>query len=135
MAKKRPQKQANNRRSGRKKRPDQPSERNADGTFAAGVSGNPSGRPKGASLTSILRNCLDAEDAKSGKLHAELLIEALIREGKKGSSRHAKLIFDRIDGPVRPVEEKKTTARDVAAEIEEAAKERERRQRKRGSGD
>lgn len=134
MAKKKPQKQANNRGSGRKKRPQKPADRNPDGTFAPGVSGNPGGRPKGASLTSLLRAWLDTEDAKSGKLHAELLIEALVREGKKGSSRHAKLIFDRIDGPARPVEEKQTTVRDVAAEISEAATERERRQRKRESG-
>ena len=64
--------------------------------FKPGQSGNPSGRPKGASLTAKLRKALNAND---GKL-ADLVVRRLIVEAGKGKFNHVKEIFDRIDGSV-----------------------------------
>jgi len=64
--------------------------------FKPGKSGNPNGRPKGASLTAKLRKALNAND---GKL-ADLVVRRLIVEAGKGKFNHVKEIFDRIDGSV-----------------------------------
>jgi hypothetical protein len=62
--------------------------------YKPGQSGNPSGRPKGSSLTARLRKLLEQDD---GKL-AETLAKVAVREAAKGKYQHLKEVWDRVDG-------------------------------------
>lgn len=65
--------------------------------FMPGQSGNPAGRPKGPSLTRLLREALDADDGAA----ADAIVQRIIASAKGGNFKYIKLIFDRIDGPVQ----------------------------------
>lgn len=62
--------------------------------FKPGRSGNPNGRPKGRSVTAILRQVIEAND---GEL-AERLVRVLVDRALAGDFRCLKEILDRIDG-------------------------------------
>jgi uncharacterized protein DUF5681 len=66
--------------------------------FKPGQSGNPAGRPKGASLIDMLRRVLEREH--QGRPVGELLVECLVKEGLKGKLPHIKEILDRVEGKV-----------------------------------
>jgi len=69
--------------------------------FTPGQSGNPAGRPKGRSVTAILRKVIDANDYEL----AERLVRTLVDRALKGDYRCMKEIWDRIDGkPTRTTE-------------------------------
>ena len=72
------------------------------GQWPKGVSGNPSGRPKGAvSLTRILREALKEPSAKRpGLTRAHDLVLTLIDKADEGNSALLQQILDRIDGKV-----------------------------------
>lgn len=81
-------------------------ERNPDGTFKEGVSGNPAGKPKGSKhLSTLLWEALQkkAKD-KTGKetdtTVADLLIQRLLKDAVEKGSR-IEMIFDRIDGQAK----------------------------------
>lgn len=65
--------------------------------FKPGQSGNPAGKPPGAglSLLSILKRQL----AEGGK--ADEIVSATIRDALGGDQAARKLVWDRIEGPVR----------------------------------
>ena len=67
------------------------------GRFKPGQSGNPAGKPPGAglSLLSILKRQL----AEGGK--ADEIVSATIRDALAGDQAARKLVWDRIEGPVR----------------------------------
>ena len=67
--------------------------------FRKGVSGNANGRPKGESLTAVLRRVLD-EVGKNGKTNAEMIARALVTAAKRGNVKAFSLIADRVDGKV-----------------------------------
>lgn len=69
-------------------------ERNAEGHWKPGVSGNPNGRPKGARF----RVTILAEELMRGD--AEHVVRAVIDAAKKGDMVAAKIILDRVC-PVR----------------------------------
>ena len=70
--------------------------------FQPGQSGNPGGRPKGVSLTAEL-NALLAE-VKRGKVEARAVVEAIVREAKKGNVKAFTAIADRTEGkPIQPI--------------------------------
>src|SRR5437879_1349165 len=71
--------------------------RGPNGRFRPGASGNPGGRPKGASLGALLREALDADDG-TGKTRAERLAETLVTAAIGGDVRAIALVFDRVDG-------------------------------------
>lgn len=75
-------------------------ERNADGTFKPGQSGNPGGRKK-EWLTQILREYMSITDPRAKQSRAEKVAVALYREAVKGDVQAIKYIFDRIDGKVK----------------------------------
>jgi len=65
--------------------------------YSKGKSGNPSGKRKGSvSLTRLLREALEADDCKLAKE----LVRTAIDRAIAGEFAFAKMIWDRIDGPV-----------------------------------
>ncbi len=58
-----------------------------------GQSGNPSGRPKGVSLTAAIMRVLSEEDANR-------LVRAIIRKAKRGDVRAFEQLIERTDGKV-----------------------------------
>jgi len=69
--------------------------------FQPGQSGNPAGRPKGRSVTAVLRKVIDAND---GAL-AERLVRTLVDRALKGDFRAMREIWDRMEGkPTRTTE-------------------------------
>src|SRR5262245_53524533 len=85
---------------------------NPDTQFKPGNNANPGGRPKGKSLTALLRHALerceitttDAEGRtkripiQDGKRLKDLIIETLVERALKGDFHCLKLLFDRHDG-------------------------------------
>jgi hypothetical protein len=65
--------------------------------FQKGRSGNPNGRPKGVSLTTIIREVLAKPDKKHGT-RGDALIAVAERRARKGDFRFFKEIIDRNDG-------------------------------------
>lgn len=66
--------------------------------FKPGQSGNPGGRPKGTSLTAVLRRVLEREH--QGRPIGELLVERLVKEALSGKLPHLKEVLDRVEGRV-----------------------------------
>ena len=65
-----------------------------------GVSGNPNGRPK-TSMTSILKDCLEKTDGKTGKTTKQLIIDRLLALADHPRGLPAiQEILDRVDGKV-----------------------------------
>jgi hypothetical protein len=62
--------------------------------FRPGRSGNPAGRPKGQSITALLRAVLDKDD------NAQALAEMIVAKALSGDIRFCRLIFDRTEGKV-----------------------------------
>lgn len=72
--------------------------------FLPGQSGNPNGRPKGQSITSVLRAILD-DEAKfkgntNGKLLKEIVADVLVKHALKGNMKAMSILLDRHDGKV-----------------------------------
>ena len=75
---------------------DQGWNRNGDGTWRSGISGNPGGRPKGSvSLAARLRRRL-AEHPEE----AEAIIDRALLGAKSGDPQLLRIVLDRHDGPV-----------------------------------
>ncbi len=73
--------------------------------FKPGQSGNPKGRKKGKTLTTILREALDKTDIggkpiPNGWTAAEYFVQIMISLACKGDPLMIKEIFNRIDGKV-----------------------------------
>lgn len=65
--------------------------------FTSGQSGNPAGRPKGRSVTALLRQVVEAND---GEL-AERLVRVLIQRALDGDFRAMQEIWNRLEGKPR----------------------------------
>lgn len=73
--------------------------------FKPGQSGNPAGRPKGRSITAILRRMLDEADAATGRTMAEAIAEAIIVKAALGDAKLIREVLDRTEGKVtQPVD-------------------------------
>ncbi len=94
--------------------------------FQPGQSGNPSGRPKGPSLSTRLRLLLNQKPA--GETHeswADYLCDQLVKKavGKtmSGDVRAAALIFNRVDGlPVQPVASTEAEHQETSPQVDAA---------------
>ncbi len=74
------------------------SDRNPDGTFKPGVSGNPDGRPKGSvSLKTVLQERI-AEPTEDGTIYADALIDSTLRAALEGDAQARKLVFEHLEG-------------------------------------
>lgn len=97
-----PEEQGINREIGYGKPPD-------SSRFRPGQSGNPGGRPKGRSLTALIREALEREQVapesegggSTGKTGAEALAEVIVGRALKGQFLFAKEVLDRTEGKVR----------------------------------
>lgn len=75
-------------------------------SFKKGESGNPKGRPKGQSLTSILQDAVDRKISKTDPLSglkkkvtiSKALAYSVISKGLKGDIKAINMIFDRLEG-------------------------------------
>jgi hypothetical protein len=72
-----------------------------------GQSGNPNGRPKGPTVTTLIRRILEArelcgEPTPGNRTVAECLAEVMVKHAIRGSATHLKMLLDRVEGPVRP---------------------------------
>lgn len=83
---------------------------NPESQFAPGQSGNPGGRPKGRSITALIRELLDAPASDRngspivGKTVGDQVAEALLREARSGDVRAIKELLDRTEGRTRVAE-------------------------------
>lgn len=68
--------------------------------FKPGQSGNPGGRPKGKSLTALLRERLDEVDEATGKTIAQLVVEGWVNAARDGNVPAIKEALDRTEGKV-----------------------------------
>ena len=80
--------------------------------FRPGRSGNPGGRPKGQSLTALLRAQLDKGN------NAQALAKMIVDKALSGDIQFCKLIFERMEGkvPDRVEDPEKTQAQLIWAE-------------------
>lgn len=83
-----------------KTRKQQESNRNPDGTFKEGMSGNPAGRPPGTrNLSTALHEALQQKAKNSANTYQELLIQRVLNDAiVKGKGDMVKLIWSYIDG-------------------------------------
>lgn len=68
--------------------------------FKPGNNANPKGRPKGTSLTAIIRRVLAEKDPKGKGTKADRLIAMAEARARKGDFRFFKELIDRNDGKV-----------------------------------
>lgn len=68
--------------------------------FKPGQSGNPGGRPKGTSITTILNRKLDELDPDDGKSRAEKVAEVIVREALAGDYRFVDMLLNRTEGKI-----------------------------------
>jgi hypothetical protein len=71
--------------------------------YKPGQSGNPGGRPKGRSLTAIVRELLESNTIAGrpipqGRAVAEVLADVIVKEALKGKFTFAKEVWDRTEG-------------------------------------
>ena len=69
--------------------------------FKPNESGNPGGRPKGKSLTAVLRELLDQIPKGDTAKLKERIVKALLDKALRGDTRALDLIFERSDGKVK----------------------------------
>lgn len=82
-----------------KKKPKQEKERNPDGTFPKGKSGNPNGRPREKSLTTLLKEALKQIEKATGEQYDVLLVKRLLEKAiSKGDMKAIQMIWERLEG-------------------------------------
>jgi len=67
--------------------------------FPKGKSGNPGGRPAGVSLSSLLRDILEADDHAK----ARELATAVVQRAIDGDAHATRLVFERLEGKVADI--------------------------------
>ena len=74
-------------------------ERDEQGKWLPGVSGNPNGRPpSGQAFSDLLRREAEKVDPDSGLSNAEVIAAALVRLAKEGNVTAIERYADRLDG-------------------------------------
>jgi hypothetical protein len=68
--------------------------------FKKGKSGNPRGRPKGKSISAILRDMIQQlpSGQRKGKTYGETAAHVILREALKGDAAFMKMLLDRSEG-------------------------------------
>jgi hypothetical protein len=77
---------------------------NRETQFKPGQSGNPGGRPRGASLTKLISGLLEKEEFQGSSLEgrkvADALASVIVTKAIEGDYRFVELVMNRIDGKV-----------------------------------
>ena len=82
--------------------------RNPDGTFKVGVSGNPNGRPKGSSsIKDILRKIGMEDGTEDGLPKLEVIMRKVFIEAVDGKPWAVQFLADRLEGKPREFVEQK----------------------------
>jgi hypothetical protein len=71
-----------------------------NGKFVKGVSGNPNGRPKGISITAMVKDKLkEKPEGQDEKTYADLIISAILKKALKDNDTNMlKTVWQYIDG-------------------------------------
>lgn len=100
--------------------------RDDKGRFVPGVSGNPNGRPKGISITEMVKEALEKFDKNSGEPLKVLLVKQILKKAiTDGDKDLIKAIWAYIDGqPTQKIEaDVQTTNLDKVEEVVNELKE------------
>ena len=102
--------------------------RSSKGRFQLGESGNPGGRPRGQSITAVLRRMLgDPNPKEPSKSNLDKLAEVVLASAIDGDLGFAKLVFERIDGRVPDADSSQdSSAEDVYRQAAEIIRARQR---------
>ena len=68
------------------------------GRYVQGVSGNPGGRPKGVSITRMIREAMDSVEEHTGLTWKEIIVDAILQRAARGDPQMLKVIWAYIDG-------------------------------------
>lgn len=80
------------------------SDRTAKGTFKKGVSGCPSGRPKGiVNIGTVVNNAIATYNKKNGGNAIEEVVEVLVALAKAGDVNAGKLLLEKSTSPLKPL--------------------------------
>ena len=91
--------------------------REANGQFKPGVSGNPIGRPKGSqSIPDILRKIGDEEGTTDGKSKLDVVLYKVFQYALEGKSWAVQFIADRTEGKAREYVEQKIIKDEIIIE-------------------
>ena len=91
--------------------------REANGQFKPGVSGNPNGRPKGSqSIPDILRKIGDEEGTTDGKSKLDVVLYKVFQYALEGKSWAVQFIADRTEGKAREYVEQKIIKDEIIIE-------------------
>jgi len=81
-------------------------ERNPDGTFPKGKTGNPNGRPREKSLTTQLKEALKQNEKNTGQPYDALLVNRLLERAiSQGDMKAIQMIWERLEGKPKQTHE------------------------------
>jgi len=81
-------------------------ERNSDGTFPKGKTGNPNGRPREKSLTTQLKEALKQNEKNTGQPYDALLVNRLLERAiSQGDMKAIQMIWERLEGKPKQTHE------------------------------
>lgn len=105
--------------------------RDENGRFAPGISGNPSGRPKSTvSIKVAVKQKLEEIPEGEKETYLELIAKKVIEKALKGESNIIRLIWEQIDGRARQAVEVSNTGfslTDLFNRVEEEEEKEKRR--------
>lgn len=80
--------------------PGDPPARDKGGKFLPGVSGNPSGKPRGclSLVAAVKRRLREVLDEETGETRLDAIADNFINNAMFGEVKYAKELFDRLDG-------------------------------------
>ena len=106
----------------RKKKKQQLENRNPDGTFVKGVSGNPNGRPKGRKnhITELKQDLEIAVRENMSPARVKAVVDAMFQAALEGNVGAGKLILDKVLSNAKEAEDERESSGGLKIIIEHA---------------